>query len=382
MSGGPGADWIPRTIVCGTGFGRTYLSALRRPGMPFALAGILARGSPRSQACAQHYGVALYTGPDQLPPVDIACVAVNAGPNGGQGAALAQDLLGRGIHVLQEHPLLQAELAGCLRQARRSHTVYHLSTNYVHLDSVTCFIDAARRLLGQQPALFIDAVSSFQVLYPLGDILGRAIGGLRPWSLSASPAVPGREALRSADGVLHGIPTTLRIQNQIDPVRRDNGPHVFHRISLATEGGNLLLADTQGPVLWSPRLHMPASYPDAVTIDALAAGPLDLPSSICLTEPRPPSHRQVIGEQWPLAASRALLELRQAILDGEDPLPRGQHHLTLSRLTADITAQLGLPAIVRSGEPDIMKATALVLAEPAAPGRQRPAISQPSPLPR
>jgi pyochelin biosynthetic protein PchG len=377
-----GAGWIPRTIVCGTGFGRTYLSALRRTGMPFELTGILARGSPRSRACAQHYGVALYTEPDQLPPADIACVAVNAGPNGGQGAALAQDLLSRGIHVLQEHPLLPAELAACLRQARQSRTGYHLSTNYVHLDSVTCFIDAARRLLGQQRALFIDALSSFQVLYSLGDILGRAIGGLRPWSLTASPAPPGGEVLRSVTGALHGIPTTLRIQNQIDPVRRDNGPHVFHRISLATEGGNLLLADTQGPVLWSPRLHMPAGYPDAVSIDTLAAGPLDLPSSICLTGPQALSHRQVIGEQWPLAASRALLELRQAILDGADPLPRGQHHLTLSHLTADITAQLGLPVIARSGEPDIAGATRLVHAEPARPGRQGPVSNQLSPAPR
>ncbi len=103
---------------------------------------------------------------------------VNAGLNGGRGAELAQELMDGGLHVLQEHPLHQAELAACLRQARRRGVVYHLNTHYVHVAAVASFIRAARRLLEQQPLLFTDALSSLQVLYPLLDILGQALGGV------------------------------------------------------------------------------------------------------------------------------------------------------------------------------------------------------------
>jgi thiazolinyl imide reductase len=360
-----GDRWQPRVVVCGTGFGRTYLAALRRPGMPFRLDGILAQGSQRSRACARHYEVPLYTAVDELPAgLDLACVVVNSGLNGGRGAELAQELMSRGLHVLQEHPLHQAELAACLRQARRHGVVYHLNTHYVHVGAIACFIGAARRLLEHQPAVFADALSSLQVLYPLMDILGQALGGIRPWSLAARPPAGG--VLRSVDGLVGGVPVTLRIQNQIDPGNRDNGPHVMHRVTLATEGGNLLLANTHGPVLWTPRLHMPEDYRDAVTVADCAAAHLDLPGVSGLTPPGAVSYRQSIGDDWPAAAARALLALREAVLSGADPLPRGQYHLALCRLVADITGQLGRPQPAPSGEPMIMEASELACGQDEA----------------
>jgi thiazolinyl imide reductase len=369
--------WVPRVVVCGTGFGRVYLSALRGAGMPFELVGILARGSARSQACAGYYQVPLYTDISQVPAADIACVVVNSGLNGGQGARLAQDLLASGLHVLQEHPLLGSELADCLRQARRSGVVYHLNTNYVHMDAVKCFTGAARRLLERQRPVFIDAISSLQVLYPLADILGQALGSVRPWSLAAvPPARPGdpAEILRAVNGLLGGTPATLRIQNQIHPGQRDAGPHLMHRVTIATSGGNLLLANSAGPVLWNPKLHMPADYQDAVSIETCEDGYLDLPTASCLF-PAAASYRHVIGEAWPRAAGRALLELRRAIIAGEDPLPRGQYHLALCQLTADITGQLGRPEITPAIRPEIMRDSELARAEsegsPAQPSSQR-----------
>ena len=365
-----GGGWQPRVVVCGTGFGRTYLAALRRPGMPFRLAGILARGSERSRACARYYEVPLYTAPGQLPAgIEVACVVVNAALNGGRGAELAQELMDGGLHVLQEHPLHQTELAACLRQARRRGVVYHLNTHYVHLAAVASFIRAARRLLEQQPPLFTDALSSLQVLYPLLDILGQALGGVRPWSLAARPPEGG--VFRGVDGLLGGVPVTLRIQNQIDPANRDNGPHVMHRVTLGTEGGNLLLANTHGPVLWTPRLHMPADYRDAITVADCAPGPLDLPGVSDLTAPGAVTYRQMVGEDWPAAAARALLALREAVLAGQDPLPRGQYHLALCRLVADITGQLGRPQLVSSGEPQITEASALACGQDQSAGSGR-----------
>ena len=360
--------WRPRVLVCGTGFGRTYLAALRRPGTPFELAGILAQGSNRSRDCARRYQVPLYTEIGQVPGgIDMACVVVNAALNGGPGAVLAQDLMARGIHVLQEHPVAQAELAACLRQARRHGVIYHLNTHYVHVAAVACFIAAAARLRRQQQPLFLDAMTCVQVLYPLADILGQALGSVRPWSLTCPPAAGGRgsEVFRSVSGSIAGVPVTLRIQNQMHPLERDNGWHVMHRVTLAAEGGNLLLANTHGPVLWSPRLHMPADYRDAVTVDESGASYLDLPSATCLSADTAPSYREVIRDDWPRAAEHALIDLRRAITDDDDPLPRGQYHLALCALVADITGQLGRPELLLSAEPAIGQAAELVCGGPA-----------------
>ncbi|KAA2265802.1 thiazolinyl imide reductase [Solihabitans fulvus] len=360
-----GEQWRPRVVVCGTGFGRTYLAATRQPSAPVELVGILARGSARSRDCARHYEVPLYTDVDQLPDgVDIACVVVSAAINGGRGAELAQRLMARGIHVLQEHPLHQAELAECLRHARRHRVVYHLNTHYVHLEPVARFVEAARRLLAGQPALFVDALTCFQVLYTLVDILGSALGGVSPWEFAAAPDAGAAEVLRSVNGRIAGVPVTLRVQNQLNPVERDNGGHVMHRVTLAAEGGNLLLANAHGPVLWTPRLHMPADYAGAVTVDACAAPDLDVPGVRCLAPPDGASYREVVRDQWPAAAGRALAGLRRAILVGEDPLPRGQYHLALCRLVAEITTALGQPEIDAPPAPDILLADELVAGQP------------------
>ena len=357
------AGWRPRVLVCGSGFGRVYLAALRRAGMPFVVAGLLARGGERSRACARHYEVPLWTDLDQVPAdVDLACVVVGSALNGGPGARLALGLLERGVPVLQEHPLHHTELADCLRAARRHGVFYAVNTNYVNLTAVTRFTGAARRLAESGPPVFVDAVTSVQVLYPLVDILGTALGGLRPWSLTVRPVPAGSAppVLRSVDGVLAGVPATLRVQNRLDPVRRDNGAHVPHRVTLATDGGDLLLANTQGPVVWSPRLHMPADYADAVTVDRSAAGHLDLPGASCLTGAEAPSHRRSLAEEWPAATARALLEVRRDVLAGADPMPRGQYHLGVARLVADVTGQLGRPELVGEPDPDILGATAAV----------------------
>jgi pyochelin biosynthesis protein PchG len=352
------SEWRPRVVVCGTGFGRVYLAGARRADAPVELVGILARGSARSRECARRYDLPLYTSVDQLPAsVEMACVVVGSGINGGRGAQLAMELMARGIHVLQEHPLHHDELAGCLRAARRHGVAYHLNTHYVHLDAVARFVAAAGRLRTEQPPLFVDAVGCVQVLYPLLDVIAAALGGVRPWRFAGGPGTP---VLRTVDGTVAGVPTTLRVQSQLDPRDRDNGGHVLLRVTLGMSGGTLLLANPHGPVLWTPRLHMPPEYADAVDVLDCPADSLDVPALRWLTPPDTPSYRQVVGEQWPAATARALAGLRQAVLDGEDPLVRGQYHLALCRLTADVMAALGRPEVVGSPVPDVAGADRLL----------------------
>ncbi|MEU6217656.1 Gfo/Idh/MocA family oxidoreductase [Streptomyces sp. NPDC047022] len=364
----------PRIVVAGTKFGRVYLAGVARPDSPYELAGVLARGGERSARIARHYGVPLFTEPEQVPKdVEACCVVVGAGINGGPGARLAGQLMARGHHILQEHPLHTRELTDCLRTAREHRVVYRLNSHYVHVEPVRRFIAAARRLLAEQRALHIDAVCAFQVLYTLFDILGRALRGVRPWAFGRTADLPPELAdlagsppvYRSLDGVIAGVPCTLRLQNDMDPADPDNNIHLFHRITLYTEGGHLTLLNTHGPVMWSPRPYMPDDMRTTVRMEESQAAHFGHLSAEPLGPGTGPDHTRILGELWPEAAVGALRALREDIESGTDPGRDGQYHLTLSRLTREAADRFGPVRLHRDPPtPRVLPAAALTAGAP------------------
>ncbi|MDX3387668.1 Gfo/Idh/MocA family oxidoreductase [Streptomyces niveiscabiei] len=354
---------VTRVVVCGTGFGRVYLSAFREPGpeFPFRLTGVLGRGSARSKACAERYGVPLLTDPDDVPALaDLACVVVPNGVGGGEGAALAQRLMDQGVHVLHEHPIHRVELAACLRSARANGVQYRLNTFYPHLAPVRRFLAAARHLAGRQELLYAEGACAIHVAYDLVDILGQALGGLRPWQFTG-PA-PGGGPFSTLEGRLNGVPVTLRVLNQLDPEDPDNHTHLLHRAALGFSGGTLTLASTHGPVLWSPALPAPRGDDGELDFDSEAHRLVRLPSVQPVGPAEAPTHREVYTEVWPEGVRRALRAMAGAAGAGEDPLRAGQYHLTLSEIWEDLTARLGYPELVRRPAPEPVTAPDLVAA--------------------
>lgn len=354
-----------RVVVCGTKFGRVYLAAFDPPAPGFELVGIVAHGSARSHACAAHYGVPLFNTVDEVPAdVDIACVVVGAAINGGRGAELAQAFMARGIHVLQEHPLHLTELAACLQAAHRHRVVYRLNTHYLHVPPVQRFIRVARALFARQRPLFIDAACSFQVAYTLLDVLAVALGGVHPFSFAQLPQLRAAPKLdvpfRSLDGFIAGVPITLRVQNQMDPADPDNHAHLFHRISFGTEGGNLTLTNTYGPIVWSPRPYMPTDMRETVTIDLSAAPHFEYASATIIGPAEAPSYREILRRLWPDGVRNALIELRAAINAKEDPRRRGQLHVSLCELWQDLVARLGPVELVKRAAPEVLPLAAIL----------------------
>ncbi|MFJ3362163.1 Gfo/Idh/MocA family oxidoreductase [Streptomyces anthocyanicus] len=341
-----------RVLVCGTNFGRFYAEAVhRRPG--YAPAGILSRGSAASRACAERLGVPHYTDVADLPAgIDAACVAVSSAISGGQGTELARTLMDRGIHVLQEHPVHLTELTDNLTHARRRGVQYRLNTHYPHVAPVRDFVEAARRLVAQQRPLFVDAAAPVHLMHPLVDILGRAMGTLRPWRFADPAPLPadiGPQPVRSLHGMLAGVPLTLRVHHQLDPSDRDNHALHWHRISIGTEGGVLTLADTHGPVLWSPRLHVGRDTDRRFVLDGPGTGHLGLGTTAVVGTTG--TFRTVFTDLWPEAVGHALDGLRAAVEQGGDALRAGQYDLAVCRIWTDLAARLGPPDIVRPATP-------------------------------
>lgn len=341
-----------RVLVCGTNFGRFYAEAARRrPG--YALAGVLSRGSAASRAYAESLGVPCFTDVDELPAgIDAACVAVSSSISGGRGTELARALMDRGIHVLQEHPLHLTELTDNYRHARRRRVQYRLNTHYPHVAPVRAFIEAARRLVARQRPLFVDAATPVHLMHPLVDILGQAMGTLRPWRFADPAPLPagiGPQPFRSLHGVFAGVPLTLRVHHQLDPSDRDNHALHWHRITLGTEGGVLTLADTHGPVLWSPRLHIGRDADRRFVLDGPGTGRLGLGTTAVVGHTG--TFRTVFSDLWPQAIGSALDGLREAVEQGGDALRAGQYDLAVCRVWTDLAARLGPPEIVRPAAP-------------------------------
>jgi pyochelin biosynthetic protein PchG len=353
-----------RAVVCGTRFGRTYMSALACGETGWELAAILARGSARSRRCADAFGVPLVTDPDDLPgDIDLACVVVGGELNGGPGAELARGLLARGLHVVQEHPLSERELAGCLREARSHSRYYRLNTHYPDVAPVRTLLEAARALFAAQPARHVDVTCSIVVLGPTLEIVATALGRPRPYRFSAAERCG---PYTSVAGEIAGVPVALRVQNEIHPANRDSFAHTLHRVTLVADGGSLHLAGAHGPVLWMPRMHMPAEIDGAAALDASGAGQLDLPGARVLYGSPAPTTRELVAELWPAATARVLRAARAAIDRGDDGLAAGQQQLALARMTADLSAILGRPRLLDDEEPEIIRADAIVTAATAA----------------
>lgn len=361
-------------VVCGSTFGQFWLAALARYPQQFTVAGLLASGSVRSRECARRHAIPLWTSPEALPDdIDIACVVLRASVLGGEGSQLAQVLMAKGIHVIQEQPVHHDEVAANLRSARQHGVQYRVGNLYPHLPAMRQFADAAQRLRRRQAPQFIDAACASQVAFPLVSLLGESLEALRPWRLAAADRPEGAP-FQLVQGSAGGVPLTLRVHNDVDPQDPDNHFQLLHQVTIGFPAGRLTLVDTHGPVIWSPRLHVP----DGVKRDHDFSGPdaahLLEETSAIVGEPQCDSWRTTLAECWPEAIAADLLALAQAITGTEASRWNPQALLTRCQLWQALTQALGYPRLT----PGL---TFQPLARALLPETRRAAAAASEPLP-
>ena len=330
-----------RIVVCGTTFGRIYLDAIRRLEKEYELVGIVARGSEQARQCAQEYGVPLYDDVNQLTKekTDAACVVVRSTVVGGKGSYLANTLLMKGIHVLQEHPVHHDDLAECFRNARQYSCCYDLNSFYPDLVTVQGFINTARNVLKNSKVNYIEASCSLQVLFPLIDILGKVLGGFRPWSFTTAIKSTAEDPFCTLAGHIKGSPVVLRVQNQMNPKDPDNNTHLLHRIVIGTDSGSLMMTDSHGIVLWCPAMYVPRRE-DSV-LDIYGTSPfLCLPLIEEVVSLKNKTFQDIFTQVWPLAMKCSLQRFRKIILSGKNDNRLSQYMLTACQVWQDISNQL------------------------------------------
>lgn len=240
-----------RVLVCGTNYGRFYLEAIRLGRADFRLAGILARGSVRSQLTALEYGVPLFRGVTEVDrDVDLSCAAMGA-----SGSDVVLDLLARRIHVLCEHPQKSSCLQLALDRAASGGLCFHINGHFGDLEAAATFIRRAREECTAEPPSFFQVTATDRSLYAALDILGRVLASFAPFEFQVTSQFAQFIVLQ---GVLGGVPATFHIERRAnDGPLPDGSPRylVDHRIAAGFPTGILTLLSMNGPVIWNANLN-------------------------------------------------------------------------------------------------------------------------------
>lgn len=352
-----------RVLVCGSTFGQFYLAALRQHPEMFDIVGLLAAGSARSRECAVRQNIPCYDQFDQLPAgIDLACVVLRSSVMGGNGSELAQQLMARGVNILQEQPVHHDEVVANLRHARQYQVQYRVGNLYPHLTAVKVFIQMVQTLKRRQTPQFIDAACASQVAFPLVTLLAESLGQTRPWRIEAATGGDGPFQLLS--GELGGVPLTLRVHNEVDPQDPDNHFHLLHQIAIGFPAGRITLADTQGPVLWSPRLHIPQVVKRDFDFSTAEAAHLMEPTGTMLDASQCHSWRDALSQHWPQAIAVDLLAFGQDLLAEERVTHSPQKLLTHCQIWQGLTQALGYPRLNANQEFQPLALSALQLPTP------------------
>jgi thiazolinyl imide reductase len=238
-------------LVCGSNYGAAYVRALAEKPDAYQLAGLLARGSPRSRRVAQKHHVGLYSTVAELPAdIDIACAAM-----GSPAADVVLNLIGRGIHVLLEHPVRPGDLERAAADAAQHQVRMHVQTLFPSLDAPRTFIDDCKARSSKDSCALIELLVTDRALYASLDTLRQAFRSLEPFACAASPSGEG-DPFDTVRGTCRGIPLVVRVQRS----RRPNGRLLSDgsseylvdcRISAWFGDGVLTLLSVAGPVIWN-----------------------------------------------------------------------------------------------------------------------------------
>ncbi len=333
-----------RVLVCGTRFGQFYLEAIKNSHQ-FDLAGILAQGSKRSYLCARIYDTNLYSDIRDIPKdIDIACIVVPSSIMGGSGTALAMEFMKKGIHVLIEQPVHYQDLIECYRMAKEYHVKFIVGDLYVNLPYVNKFIGIAQKVMNKETPIYLNIDMATQVSFPLTHILAKLFGNLQPWEVNGE--ISGNRPFQMMSLTIKGVPTTIRAQNQVEISVSDSYMHLMHQITLGFDSGKLTLFDTNGPVIWTPRMQMPNITIIPRDLEQSTSNSLTTPVIEDFAPNHKTTYQEVLTKSWPSAILEDMEKLRNFIsndIKSIEMTKKGQHIIQAAQLWSDITGTLGYP---------------------------------------
>ncbi len=312
-------------LLCGSGYGATYIPILTSPDAPIRLAGILSRGSARSIQYARAANVPHHLSLDELAEkqTDIVIVAVS----GDAGIQLAKDALSRGFDVLAEHPWEPDDIEELHDLASNAGKAFHINGHWSDQKNTQHFLQACHTAKSQGPAIFVSMITNPRTLYSGLDILRRALGPLDMSTFKQLSTGESSDTPSLPFKVLQGFAgnTLVTIQYQTFTSQVDDGTSALanHHIVIGFKHGHLTLAETVSPAIW---------VPDMAALCAMGQSGMQQAASTIFPEEDPPTigsflnqHR---GDANRLALDRLIKHAETGICPEDQSLP---HLLNVSQ---------------------------------------------------
>ena len=236
-----------RVVVCGTNYGRAYASLFLAELQDFELTCLYAKGSQRSLDLAELLKVPLIDDLNDLPRVDIACVAVPANIQ----RYVVTSLLSRNINVLVEHPVAAVDLREYVEIARSKGVCIHLNSHFSSLGPAIAFANEARRHLSQSTCRSIQLSTSDRALFSTLDLIGRVFNCVLEIEITecrSKDRFPNKVFFSD----INGTPATISVSNADED--NDRATPSLQSVVLEFETAVLTILDLAGPVVVRKKL--------------------------------------------------------------------------------------------------------------------------------
>lgn len=279
--------------------------------------------------------------------VDVVCVVIKSTVVNGEGSTIVHSLLEKGINVIQEHPIDIDDYIMCIKIAQKNCCMYRLNTFYPQLSNVKQFIFLAGKLREKNDVQYINAECSVHVLFPLIDILGRAIGGVRPWKFERVEETYKNSPFCIIYGSIYNIPICINVQNQMDPSDPENSVLLFHKISLYTECGNLTMIGTNSDIMWEPRIRKYIAADGGFHLEADDEY-LDLPVYEEMHNDEGKCFREMFSDTWPDSIKLFLEDFYRDFYLGKKMDSNAQFLISVCRAWKDLGNSIGSANIIHA----------------------------------
>lgn len=337
-----------RVLLCGTGFGKFYLEALRKLESLYEVAGILGQGGAGSMKLAKDLAVPYYVSVDEVDAeaINAACVVVKSSIVGGNGTDIALKLLKRSISVLQEHPVSYEDYLHCMKAAKAGKCKYTMNSFYSYLPAEDKFIKSAKKISSVSRLICIEASTSIQLLFPLIDTLGKTFGSLISEVDKTDSCGEKEVPYCTVRAKINEIPLELKIYNQMDLFFPERNMFLTHRIILTTNMGTLTLTDAHGDVLWSPVIHGDLGKVKGKTVNKDFDELLNLKIQEKIYSNNNSTFYDLFNSIWPDSITAALRKYYEELITNKLYTYDTQYYLNIIRIWEKISRIIGEPDTV------------------------------------
>lgn len=300
----------------------------------YQLCGILSTGSEYSRKIAAKYHVSLYTKIDEVSSdnFDLALVVIRSGIVGGEGNKVTQQLLNKGISVIQEQPVHSEEAIENYKIALKNNIFYKVNTFYPYLPISRVFHDELHKLKLKTEIYSINGSCSMPVILPFLAQVGEILGGISPYYLDYEHCF--KTSIQNyVCGTIKGIQFMFRIQSQMNSDSINKYSYTLNEFSVMTGIGNLKMTEVNGQIIWVSKPYVVEEYlRNGDENDACNINGTEL-----LYDASGKKYSDLYNNIWPEAVNNFLALNKENIVDKKCDVVDMQYYIALCRLWKDIS---------------------------------------------